>query len=51
MGEFTLLDKIKIWFRQLFCRHNYLADYLPMQLDDWLICDKCGKAKKISLLK
>ena len=47
MGEFTLLDRIKLWFKQLLCRHNFMYDYLPMQEPDWVICGECGKAKRI----
>ena len=45
MGEDTIIERLKWWLKQLFCRHNYLADYFYMQDSQYLICEKCGKAK------
>lgn len=42
------MRRIKIWFKQLFCHHDFTA--MP-ESDDCilkLICKKCGKVVKIT---
>lgn len=48
MDEFTILDRIKLWFKLWFkqplCRHRFIHEnYL---YDDFDICEKCGKVKE-----
>lgn len=45
MKEPTWLDKVKLFIRQLFCRHEWRLD----EWDYWytLTCSKCHKANHI----
>ena len=46
MGELSRIDKIKIWFSQLFCRHEWRAmKYLDGDYAALIYCIKCGKPK------
>ena len=42
MGEYTFMEKVKLFFKQLFCRHPWFD---IEKWDGWQTCTciKCGK--------
>lgn len=40
-----MLGDLRVWFKQLFCRHEYKKVVMKTTYNHFYVCKKCGKTK------